>query len=90
MAFVPLVFEGYQHLEATARKRVSASSCFFGRLGVAISGLLSLLLRSECVDFLARLEQAAVVLLLNLGANVVECHECGSSLKVIVNLEQGG
>lgn len=47
---------------------------------------MSLLPRSEGVDLLAGLEQAAVVLLLDLGSNVVEGYEGRGSVDVIFKL----
>lgn len=75
-----------RNLQAAAGEGVTVSSCLFGCLGVSISGLLRLLLGSQGVDLLAGLEQAAVVLLLDLGADIVERHESGSALEVVVNL----
>lgn len=73
-------------LQAAARKRVPVSSRLVGSLGVSIGGLLCLLLGGQGVDLLAGPEQAAVVLLLNLGADVVERHEGRGALEVVVNV----
>lgn len=81
-----LCFGSQPHLQAAAGEGISAAARLFGRFGVSVGGLLGLLLCSQRVDLLARLEQAAVVLLLDLGANVVERHEGRGSLEIIVHL----
>lgn len=47
---------------------------------------MSLLPRSEGVDLLAGLEQAAVVLLLDLGSNIVEGYKGRGSVDVIFKI----
>lgn len=76
-------------LQASSWERVSLASKLIGSLHVALCCLLSLLSRSQYVDFLARPEKAAVVLLLDLGSNIVKGHECRSSVYIILVLHSG-
>jgi hypothetical protein len=48
---------------------------------------LGLLLRGQGIDLLACLDEAAVILLLELGADIVQSHQGGRSLKIIVTLD---
>ena len=72
--------------EAGLRERVSVSSELISGLRAPLGGLLGLLLRGEGIDLLAGLEEAAVVLVLELGADVVEGHQRGCSFEVLVDL----
>lgn len=72
--------------EAGLWVRVSASSHLIGCLGALFGGLLCLLLRSQGIDLLAGLEKAAVVLLLEFGADVVQGHQSRCALEVVVKL----
>lgn len=76
----------FLHLEARSRKRISVAAHLLGSLCIALSGLLSLLLRGNGINLFAGLDQAAIVLLLNLGANVVKRHEGRGSFEIIVHL----
>lgn len=62
---------GRSSLQARLWERVSVSAKFFGRLQVLVVGLLCMLLCGQRIDLLTGFDEAAVVLLLDLGSNVV-------------------
>lgn len=68
------------------RERVAIPPLLFGSFDVLLRSLLSLLLGGQGVDLLARLHEAAIVLLLELGADIVEGHEGRCAVNVILNL----
>lgn len=73
-------------LETRLGKRVTISAELVSSLGVALGGLLGLLLGSDGIDLLASLDEAAVVLLLELGTDIVEGYEGRGSIGFIFKL----
>lgn len=70
-------------LEARSGKRITVASEFLGSSHIVFSGLTSLLLGDQGIDLLTCLDETAVVLLLNLGSNIVEGYEGRGSIEVI-------
>lgn len=68
-------------------KRISVSSHLFDLFHVELGELLGLLSCSQGVDLFARSDEAAVVLLLELGANVIEGHERVGAFEIFFILE---
>lgn len=73
-------------LETRLGKRVAVSAELVSSLGVALGGLLGLLLGSDGIDLLASLDEAAVVLLLKLGTDIVEGYEGRGSIGFIFKI----
>lgn len=76
-------------LKASSGKRISVASELLRSLDVVFGGLTSLLLSGQSIDLLTCLDEAAVVLLLDLGSNIVEGYKGGGSVDVIFILDSG-
>jgi hypothetical protein len=78
---------GRPPLQRRLGKGVPVPSELVGGLDVALGSLLRLLLGGKRVDLLAGLEEAAAVLLLELGANIIQRHQCRGSFEVVIELK---
>lgn len=73
-------------LQTSPGKRVAVTSKLFGSLHVVFGGLTGLLLGSQGVDLLTCSHETAIILLLDLGADIVEGDEGRGSVDIVFEL----